>query len=121
MHTTPRFAAISLVVAACTSAGAPSVQPTPSAAAVSATGSPPSATAASPIATAAPTPTSPPPAPPGAVAWPKVFDVELQAGRYWSNPPFRIPFSLDVAEPGWYSGHLHDDFFDRLRFDGVPH
>lgn len=54
-------------------------------------------------------------------AWPKVFDIELDVATYWSSPPFRIPFAITITEPGWYSAHLHDDFFDFMRFDGVPH
>lgn len=44
------------------------------------------------------------------------------AGTYWTSPPFQIPFAITVEEPGWFSGHLHNDFLDLQRFDGItPH
>jgi hypothetical protein len=94
--------------AARTSAAAPTVAPSagPSAAPTN--------------AQTAPTITAPPP-PSGTLAWPNAFDVELEVATYWSEPPFRIPFSIAVIQPGWYSAHVHEDFFDLLRFDGVPH
>ncbi len=55
------------------------------------------------------------------IAWPAAFDVAL-SGTYWSEPPFRIPFAITVGVPGWFSGHLHADFVDLQRFDGItPH
>jgi hypothetical protein len=84
-----------LAISGCAPAEAPSVPPTPSAAAVSAT--------------------------PGMQAWPTAFDVELH-GTYAADPPFRIPFTITVDATGWYSGHLHAAFIDLQRFDGMtPH
>jgi hypothetical protein len=81
----------------------------------------PSPTAASTAApTTAPTlsPTPAPSIPPGLRAWPTTFDVAVQ-GTYWSTPPFRIPFSITIDGPGWFSGHLHAEFVDLQRFDGM--
>jgi hypothetical protein len=109
------------VVAGCAPGGTTDATPT-AAAAVSPGG--PSATA--PRAAPSPTPVASTastevPRPSGALAWPTAFDVELGQGTYFSSPPFAVPFTLEVTEPGWFSGHLHGDFFDLLRFDGVPH
>jgi hypothetical protein len=52
------------------------------------------------------------------LAWPTAFDVPLQ-GTYWSSPPFRIPFSITIEEAGWVAGHLHAEFVDLQRFDGM--
>lgn len=80
----------------------------------------PSATPAPATPSAAPTGNSLPTPPPGTTAWPKAFDIEVR-GTYWSSPPFRIPFQITIDAPGWYSAHLHDDFFDFMRFDDRPH
>jgi hypothetical protein len=64
---------------------------------------------------------APAPLPLGVLAWPTAFDTPLEEATYFSSPPFRIPFTLVVGEPGWGTGHLHADFFDLLRFDGVAH
>lgn len=90
--------------------------------------SPPTGASAVPSATTGaagsptPSPAVPlPSAPPGTTSWPKAFDIEL-AGTYWSSPPFSIPFAITVEEPGWFSGHLHAEFLDLQRFDGItPH
>jgi len=60
------------------------------------------------------------PRPSGSLAWPTQATIELEAARYFSAPPFSIPFTVEVPEAGWYSGHLHEEFFDLMRFDGVP-
>ena len=44
----------------------------------------------------------------------------LAPGRYFSSPPFDIPFTFEVAEAGWETGHLHGEFFDLFRFDAEP-
>ena len=80
----------------------------------------PVSTSPSPAASSAATP-SQPPRPAGTLSWPTTFDVELEQATYFSSPPFAIPFTIEVDEPGWFSGHLHADFFDLLRFDGVDH
>jgi hypothetical protein len=81
------------------------------------------ASSLSPAPTPAATPARPTavPRPSGTLAWPTAFDVELEQATYFSSPPFDVPFTIEVAEPGWFSGHLHGEFFDLLRFDGVPH
>jgi hypothetical protein len=57
--------------------------------------------------------------PPGPLAWPAEFGVELTPGRYAGSPPFDVSFTVEVGERGWYTGHLHAEFFDLLRFDGL--
>jgi hypothetical protein len=53
------------------------------------------------------------------VPWPTTFATALEPARYFTAPPFELPISLVIAEPGWYAGHLHPDFLDLQRFDGV--
>jgi hypothetical protein len=105
--------AISVAVG-CAPSAAPTAAPTvaaPSAApTIAATGAP----SPTPRPTATPAPTLPP----GVSAWPKAFDIEM-SGTFWGRPPFRIPFTITVEEPGWYSGHLHAEFIDLQRFDGM--
>jgi hypothetical protein len=91
---------------------------TGSATAAPATGAPSLATSPTPVASA---PATLAPRPAGALAWPTTFDVEFEPGTYFSSPPFAIPFTIVVDAPGWYSGHLNEQFFDLLRFDGVAH
>ena len=109
------------LVVACVPGG--STDPTPSApdgasAAASPSATPGTAPSPTPVASTASTPV---PRPSGTLAWPTAFDVAFEEATYFSSPPFAIPFTLEVTEPGWFSGHLHADFFDLLRFDGVPH
>jgi len=116
MHRFPGalFAAVVLAAAACgtsTTSTAPASAAPPS-------GAPPRG-AAQPSPPPSPATTAPP-LPAGALAWPSQATVELEAARYFSSPPFGIPFTLDVPEDGWHSGHLHQEFFDLMRFDGVP-
>jgi hypothetical protein len=107
---------VATLIIGCSPAAIPSGPPT-TAASPSATIAPATAT---PRPTAAPTPPrSPVPSPPpGAAAWPKAFDVAMD-GTYWSTPPFTIPFTITVDEAGWFSGHLHPEFIDLQRFDGM--
>ena len=78
--------------------------------------------ASSPGATSgvAPSPTPLAPLPSGVLPLPTDFAIELASGTYFSAPPFDLPFTFEVPEPGWRSGHLNGEFFDIQRFDGVP-
>jgi hypothetical protein len=106
---------IPLAVAACTLGGAPATSPPgPTAPSPTATATSGPTTAPSPVVTAAPRATPPP----GTTAWPKAFDIEM-TGTYWSSPPFTIAFAITIDEPGWFSGHLHPEFTDLQRFDGM--
>ncbi|HET9852282.1 MAG TPA: hypothetical protein VFP56_07230 [Candidatus Limnocylindrales bacterium] len=58
------------------------------------------------------------PRPSGTLAWPSEFLVEMR-GRYFASPPFVIPMSIEIAEEGWYAGHLNPVFIDLQRYDGV--
>lgn len=60
------------------------------------------------------------PRPSGSLPWPSEFGVHLVPGTYFSSPPFQVPFTLALAETGWQTGHLHAEFFDLIRFDGLP-
>jgi len=71
------------------------------------------------IATPAASPSAAP-RPSGTLAWPSAFGVDLAPGTYFSAPPFEVPFTLAVGETGWQTGHLHAEFFDLIRFDGLP-
>ena len=51
---------------------------------------------------------------------PTQFAVELEPGTYFSSPPFELGFTFDVDEPGWFAGHLNDEFFDIQQFEGEP-
>ena len=108
-------AALALLLAAC----GPSTTTSPSAAAGSA--SPPSAGPSENTPSATPAPPTPVPTlPPGALAVPTAFGVELEPGTYFSSPPFEVAFTFDVDEPGWVAGHLNAEFFDLQRHDGAP-
>lgn len=52
------------------------------------------------------------------LARPTTVDVAVE-GTYWSSPPFRIPFAITVDTPGRFAGHLHAEFVDLQRFDGM--
>src|SRR5215207_4370216 len=103
---------------------APSADRTSPTSAASETGAAGFATSPTPVSTSSssPLPTAVPPTfppgPSGTLAWPATFDVEFEQATYFSAPPFAIPFTIEVDGPGWFSGHLHPDFFDLLRFDG---
>ncbi len=77
--------------------------------------------------TAVPTTTVAPPSPtptpaitPAATirAFPSVSEQDLVPGRYDSSPPFDLAFTFEIPDEGWNSAHIHDDFFDVMRFDG---
>lgn len=103
--------AVAVVLAGC---GAVTVGPSGLAPARSATPAP-----SVPSSTASVAPAATGPAPTGPLAWPADFGVEFALETYRSDPPFEIPFTLAVGERGWFSGHLHGEFFDLLRFDGL--
>ena len=71
-----------------------------------------------PVGTAAPAAASVIPRPSGTLAWPTEFLVEMR-GRYFTAPPFVIPMTVEIAEDGWYAGHLNPVFVDLQRYDGV--
>lgn len=100
-------ATLALLVAACAPPAA-TVAPTATA----------SVTTSPPPATATPATNAPPSAPAGALAMPTQFAVELEPGTYFSSPPFELGFIFDVDEPGWFAGHLNDEFFDLQRYEG---
>lgn len=85
------------------------------------TGSPgPTAGGTAPVPTAPSTSPSSAPRPSGTRPWPSEFGIDLVPGTYFSSPPFDVPFTLVVGETGWQTGHLHAEFFDLIRFDGLP-
>jgi len=105
----PGALALAIVVAACgpgPSTGA-TMMATPGATSLDRSGSAPSPPAASPVAS-------------GLLTIPSTFGIELQPGRYSSSPPFDRAFTFEVAEAGWETGHLNGEFFDIIRFDGLP-
>jgi hypothetical protein len=111
--------AVSTVLACAPASPGPTATPTAASTPVPSAGSPSLTPAPTPAATIArPTVV---PRPSGTLAWPTAFDVEFEQATYFSSPPFDVPFTLEVDEPGWFSGHLNGEFFDLLRFDGVPH
>lgn len=113
---------ITVVLAGCSTAAVSTATPaTAPPASPTATATVAASPAATPTRAPTPRPTVPPTPPPGVAAWPKAFDIEM-SGTYWSTPPFTIPFTITVEEPGWFSGHLHPTFVDLQRFDGItPH
>ena len=66
----------------------------------------------SPIVTGPPTPSATPTDPP--IDFPTDSAIDLEPGRYSSQPPFAIDFTFEIFEPGWGSGHLNQEFFDVL-------
>ena len=70
------------------------------------------ATPATPAATAVPRPA-------GTLAWPTGFAVEMANATYFTSPPFVVPLTITIAEPGWHAGHLNAVFIDLQRYDGV--
>lgn len=81
----------------------------------------PPATSAVPSAGSSPRASSPPSsgvagsAEPRLLAFPDRSEARLELGRYRSQPPFDVPFTFDVPDEGWETGHLHGEFFDLLR------
>jgi hypothetical protein len=53
----------------------------------------------------------------GDLVFPTISAVPLIPGRYLSAPPFDIPFTFEIPDPGWESAHLLGEFFDVMRFD----
>ena len=51
-------------------------------------------------------------------AFPTASMEDLAPGRYDSSPPFDLVFTFEISDEGWHSAHMHDDFFDVMRFDG---
>lgn len=111
----PLCAAI-ITLAACGTATAPTPVPSGPGATVTPTMQPPAS--AAPTAAATPSAT-PVPRPSGTLAWPAEFAVELPPGTYFTSPPFVVPMTIAVTEPGWYAGHLNPVFIDLQRFDGI--
>ena len=56
---------------------------------------------------------------PSARAFPTTSEVELEPGRYSSSPPFEFAFTFEIPAPGWFSAHIHTEFFDVMRFEGT--
>ncbi len=105
-----------LVLAAC---GGSTTTPVPTTA--SGATNVPVTTPASAAPTAAPATAGPTvaPRPSGSLAWPTEFAVEMTPGTYFTSPPFVVPMTLTIDEPGWYAGHLNAVFIDLQRFDGL--
>jgi hypothetical protein len=81
---------------------------------------PASTSVVTPPGTSAPSqPAGMSPRPSGTLPWPSTFAAPLDPARYSLSPPFEMPISLAIPEAGWYAGHLHSDFIDLQRFDGV--
>jgi hypothetical protein len=47
-----------------------------------------------------------------------VSDQELEPGVYDASPPFAVDFTFRIPDEGWESAHMHEEFFDVMRFDG---
>ena len=101
---TPLLAAVAIVLAACGGTTTP-----PSPAATQPAASP--TTAATVAPTSSPSPTAPP-VPAGSLAWPTAFAAPMQVARYFSSPPFEVPFTVEIDQPGWIAGHTHPTFTD---------
>ena len=81
--------------------------------------SPPTATPTS-ARPATPTPSPSAPTPSASPrAFPTTSGVELAPGRFSSSPPFDFAFTFEIPEPGWFSAHIHGEFFDVMRFEGT--
>jgi hypothetical protein len=109
-----------LIMSAWLVAGCMAAAPTP--AAIAPTGSPPAAASDAPSSPAGATtsPSSGPTLPPGSMPLPTGFAIELEPGTYFSSPPFEVPFTFDVTQPGWVAGHLNPEFIDIQLYEGVP-
>lgn len=109
-----------LIVSASLLAACMDAAPTPGP--IAPTGTAPAAASNTPSSPADP-PTSSgsrPTLPPGSLPLPTEFASELEPGTYFSSPPFEIPFTFEVAEPGWVAGHLNPEFFDIQQFEDTP-
>jgi hypothetical protein len=51
--------------------------------------------------------------------FPSQSQQDLQPGIYDSNPPFAVEFLFRIPDDGWQSAHIHEEFFDVMRFDGA--
>jgi hypothetical protein len=109
-----------LVIGAALAAACNATVPTPEASAP--TGSAPTGASVAPSATTGPTASEAPgpTLPPGSLPLPTEFAIELHPGTYFSSPPFEIPFTFEVAEPGWVAGHLNPEFIDIQQYEGAP-
>ena len=109
-----------LIVSASLLAACMAATPTPGP--IAPTGSAPATGSNTPSSPAGPTtsPGSGPTLPPGSLALPTEFAIELEPGTYFSSPPFEVPFTFEVPEPGWVAGHLNPEFIDIQRHDGTP-
>jgi hypothetical protein len=110
------FAAAVILLSACGSSTTTTAPPTTPASATAPTAGPASSAPSAAPTTVAPS-AVPPPA--GTIPWPADFAVEMTAGTYFSSPPFVIPLTIEIAEAGWYAGHLNPVFIDLQRYDGV--
>lgn len=77
---------------------------------------PPTPSSASPAAT----PSAAASLPPGVLGIPTAFAADLPPGRYLGSPPFEVPLTFEVLEPGWVVGHRGAAFLDMQRFEGEP-
>src|SRR5262245_23244267 len=68
--------------------------------------------------TAVPTPTLVPTLAPTAMPFPDQTGDPLAPGVYDSSPPFALHFTFEIPDEGWHAAHIHDEFFDVMRFDG---
>jgi hypothetical protein len=110
----------SLIVSASLLAACTAAAPTPGP--IAPTGTAPAAASNTPSSPAGP-PTSSgsgPTLPPGSLPLPTEFAIELEPGTYFASPPFEIPFTFEVAEPGWVAGHLNPEFIDIQQYEGAP-
>jgi hypothetical protein len=78
----------------------------------------PAGTRTPPAPTTSPAPT-PRPRPSGTLAWPTGFADELASGSYFTSPPFDVPMTITITEPGWHAGHMNPVFIDLQRYDDV--
>lgn len=110
------FGAAVTLLAACGTSTSSTSAPTPPGTSPAATSGPASAAATTAPAATAPTAV---PRPAGSLAWPTGFAIEMDAGTYFSSPPFVIPLTIEISGTGWHAGHLNPVFIDLQRYDGV--
>ena len=79
----------------------------------------PTPTPLSPVTPAPTRQATPQPTPqPSPLSFPELSGEALDPGRYDASPPFAIKFTFEIPDDGWSSAHIHDEFFDVMRFDG---